>query len=253
MFASIPVMRKDVSRRLRRGEHVVLYGPWGSGKTTVVLDLEERFRQAGIPCGRSGLTQSVDDILEALKAAYPSVDTTDLELPKVRARFIEAAVTKAGIVLLDHVIEINNLMGRFLQRLHRGPIGVLSVVDVELEDEKRSLRPWRLGTLAVRIPPESANRLAQLLESAHRDYELPPLSPECKSQLLRFAQGRPGWIRACIELERNGHYWQGDQLFISQLCEDTDRAMHGAAEQALGLVRASNGSNPQGPGGDSGG
>lgn len=251
MFASIPVMRKDVSRRLRRGEHVVLYGPWGSGKTTVVLDLEERFRQAGIRCGRSELTQSIDDILGALKSAYPSVDTTGLELPTARARFIEAAIASAGILLLDHVIEVNNSMGRFLQRLHRGPIGVLSVVDVEVEEEKHSLRPWRLGTLAVRIPPESANRLAELLESAHRNYALPPLSAECKTQLLRFAQGRPGWIRACIGLERNGHYWQGDQFLISQLCEDTDRAMRCAAEQALGLARASSGSSCHGPNGDS--
>jgi len=247
MFASIAMMRKDISRRLRRGEHLVLYGPWGSGKTTVVIELEGRFRQAGIPCGRSELTQSVDDILDALKAVYPSVDTTGLDLPTARAQFVEAAIARAGILLLDHVIEVDNLMARFLQRLHRGPIGVLSVVDVEVEEEKRRLRPWRLGTLAVRIPPESSNRLAELLESSHRDQGLPPLKTEFKSQLLRFAQGRPGWIRTCIELERNGHYWQDDQLFISQLCEDTDRAMRWAAEQALGLASDADQADPSRP------
>ena len=247
MFASMAVMRKDISRRLRRGEHLVLYGPWGGGKTTVVIELEGRFRQAGIPCGRSELTQSVDDILNALKAAYPSVDTTGLDLLGARARFVEAAISSAGILLLDHVIEVDNLMARFLQRLHRGPIGVLSVVDVEVEEEKRSLRPWRLGTLAVRIPPEPTSRLAELLESYHREHGLPPLKDEFKAQLLRFAQGRPGWIRACLELEREGHYWQDDQLFISQLCEDTDRAMRWAAEQALGLASKANQTGPSGP------
>jgi hypothetical protein len=247
MFASITVMRKDVSRRLRRGEHLVLYGPWGSGKTTVVIDLEDRFRHAGIPCGRSELTQSIDDILRALKSAYPSVDTTGLDFPTARAQLLEVAIANVGILLLDHVIEVDNSMARFLRRLHRGPVGVLSVVDVEVEEEKRRLRPWRLGTLAVRIPPESANRLAELLESAHRDYGLPPLKAEFKTQLLRFAQGRPGWIRTCIELERNGHYWQSDQLFITKLREDTDRAMHCAAEQALGLANASKSERPSWP------
>jgi hypothetical protein len=239
MFASITVMRKDVSRRLRRGEHLVLYGPWGSGKTTVVIDLESRFKEAGIRCGRSERTQSLDDIVAALSAVYPSPDSPAADFQDERARLWQAASGKAGILLLDHLLAVDNSMARFLRRLHRGTVGVLSVVDIELEEEQRKLRPWRLGTLAVRIPPESADRLARILEAAHEDYGLPPLKGDFESQLLRFAQGRPGWIHQCIELERNGHYWQDDQLFITQLCEDTDRALRRAASRALGLKEVS--------------
>lgn len=244
MYPSITALRRDVSRRVRRGEHVVLYGPWGSGKTTLLQRLEDRLKEAGIPCGRSEFTHCVDDIRGALEAIHPTVRTAagDEQGAPVAPSTVPSSPTTKGVLLLDHLTDVSNAMAKFLKRLRGGPFGVLIVVDQELEDARRRLRPWRLGSLAVRMPPESADRLSELLEAGRLENGLPSLKGDFESQLIRAAQGRPGWIVRCIELARNKRYWQGDQLFVSMLCEDTDVALYRAAANALGLdERADNG------------
>jgi len=220
---------------------MVLYGPWGSGKTTILLELENRFRQAGIPCGRSPATHCLEDIVQALAAAYPAVDTTGTDPEVARARLAAAAEASEGILLLDHLTDVSSAMVRLVRRLHSGTVGVLSAVDLEVEHERLKLRPWRLGALSVRMPPDSAERLSQLLEAGRREHHLPALRGEFESQLIRAAQGRPGWILHCIELERQGRYWQDDQLLVSLLCEDTNAALLQSATDALGLERAAGG------------
>jgi len=53
----------------------VLYGPRGSGKSTLVSQLHTRFAQAKTPCGVAQYTACLDDITRTLEAAYPDVST----------------------------------------------------------------------------------------------------------------------------------------------------------------------------------
>jgi hypothetical protein len=57
--------------------------------------------------------------------------------------------------------------------------------------------------------------------------------PDAQGRLVREASGRPGWIHTCVELQAQGHYRQGEQLFVSALCADTENALH---RQALSMI-----------------
>jgi len=257
MYASVNVMRRDVSRRLRRGEYLILYGPFGSGKTTLLTELHDRLNKAGVRCVCAPATRSLDDLARALELLNPQVDTQEDAQQSQRPSPRMGPDGKAGVLLLDHVTDISNAMVRFLRRVHRGAVGVLMAVDVETEQEQQ-LRLWRLGgAVAVRMPPVSSERLRHLLQESRSRHHLPPLSPEFETSLIRAAGGRPGWILQCIDLERNGAYWQNEQLSVLQLSEDTEMALRGCAldllrqesppEERTTSVAAEAGCEPEGP------
>jgi hypothetical protein len=201
MYASVQILRRDVARRLRRGESMVLYGPHGIGKTTLLLDLQARMRNAGVRCARAPHTQSLDDITHALEEAYPTAD--DARRTVSRQSPVDL---KGGVLLLDHVKEVTNAMVGFLRRLRGASIGVLTAVDVEVESERRRLRPWRLGKLSVRMPPASADLLHDLLQARSAERGLPKLEPEVERRLIRAAEGRPGWIVECVRLQSDARF-----------------------------------------------
>lgn len=237
MYPNTEILRRDVSRRLRRGENMVLYGPHGIGKTTLLLDLEARLRKAGIPCGRSAHTGGLDDVTRALEAAYPTVDTALLTRRGARSQLWQAADIKSGVLLLDHLTDVTNAMVSYLRRLRGGLVGVLTAVDVEIEKERWRMKPWRMGALSVRMPLASADLLRELLHRSSTQLGLPQLEPDIERRLVRAAEGRPGWILECTRLQTQRQYWQGSQLFVSILCTDTEIALRQGSLDMLPPMR----------------
>ncbi|HTW38907.1 MAG TPA: ATP-binding protein [Steroidobacteraceae bacterium] len=230
----------DLNARLLHGEHLALYGPRGSGKSTVLAELEGRLLRAGVPCGRAPATICLDDITRALARAYPAVDTEEVARRTARHRLWSAADQRSGVLLLDHLQDISNAMVSFLRRrLHGGVLGVLSAVDVDDEREREGMKPWRFGALSVRMPVTSRLRLRKLLDSRRRELHLPSLELRDECRLLAAARGRPGWIVKCTELERDGRYWRNDRLLVGVLCTDTQAAVR---YRALELIRPPAGS-----------
>ncbi len=220
--------------RLQNGEHLALYGPRGSGKSTVLAELESRLVRAHVPCGLSAVTSTLDDVTRALARAYPAVDTLEVTRRTARYRLRTAADQRAGVLLLDHLDCVSNAMVSFLRRLHGGLVGALSAVDVDDQRERQNMKPWRFGALSMRMPLTSARRLRRLLDARRESLNLPALEPEAQQRLLGAAKGRPGWIVQCTELARDGRYWSGQKLFLTVLCTDTEVAVRYGA---LDLVR----------------
>ena len=232
----------ELEGRLRRGEHLALYGPRGAGKSTILGALEARMQRASIPCGLSLSTTSLDDITRALEQAYPGVLTAEIARRAVRSRLWLAADGARGVLLLDHLSDISNAMVGFLRRLHGGLVGALSAVDVDDERERQQMKPWRYGAMSVRMPLTPAARLRRVLQARWRALELPPLNEEQEHELANQARGRPGWIVRCAELAREERYWRSDRLLLSVLTIDTEVAVR---YQALGLFRpATSGGKP---------
>ena len=230
MYPRTDTLRRDVQRRLRRGESMVLHGPHGIGKTTLLLELETRLRAAGVTCVRVPQTHSLGDITRELQQAYPAEGTAGDD---GGGREWKAAELQGGVLLLDHLTHLTNSMVRFLHWVRGGTMGVLSAVDVEVEEERRRLRPHRLGALSVRMPGLSADLLHDLLRQRAVELHLPALDTESARRLVRAAEGRPGWILKCLELQAETRYWQGEQLFASLLCTDTEAALHQGALDLL--------------------
>jgi energy-coupling factor transporter ATP-binding protein EcfA2 len=225
MYPSVHALRRDASRRLRRGEYLILHGPLGSGKTTLLAALEDQLKNAGVPCARAAATHSLGDIEHALERM-----STSVVRPKERpqgTRQPRKMVTHAAIrvLLLDHLTDMSNAMVKSLRRLNRAAVGVVTAVDLEVEEEQR-LGLWRLGgALAMRMPPVAAQQLHELLQTCRNKHHLRALTPEVESSLIRAARGRPGWILQCIDLELTGSYWRREQLRVSGLSEDTEAAL----------------------------
>lgn len=220
--------------RLRRGEHVALYGPRGSGKSWVLAALHARLAQSGVPCGLSPTTASLDDITRALEQAYPAVPTAEIARRAARARLWWAADACPGVLLLGRLTDISNAMVAFLRRLHGGLIGALCAVDVDDERERLQMKAWRYGAAPMRMPLTSMPRLKRLLRSRCATLALPLPAAEIEHRLLNAARGRPDWIIRCTELERDPRYWRDRTLLVSVLCMDTEAAVR---YRALDMLR----------------
>jgi energy-coupling factor transporter ATP-binding protein EcfA2 len=229
-----PGLVSELERRVRRGEHLALYGPRGAGKSAILKALEARLMRAGIPYGLSPSTTSLDDITRALERAYPGVPTSEVARRAARSRLWLAADERRGVLLLDHLTEISNAMVGFLRRLHGGLVGALSAVDVDDERERMQMKPWRYGAMSVRMPLTPTVRLRRLLRARWSALELPPLDEEHEHHLANRARGRPGWIVRCTELASEACYWRSDRLLLSVLTTDTEVAVR---YHSLALLR----------------
>jgi energy-coupling factor transporter ATP-binding protein EcfA2 len=220
MYWSVRKLRTDLIARLARGEHVVLYGPRGVGKTTLTQQLHSRFRRDQVPCALCKSTASLDDITRTMEAAYPQVDTHSVSRKTARARLWDAADRRGCILLLDHVTDVGTAMVGFGRRLRGGIAGVLYVVDVDVEREKQRMRRKRLA-LSVRMPPASMRRLRVLLRSRCAQRRL-AVDAKTERQILKAAKGRPGWIVQATRLMGQQRYWHEGHIYPTLLCTDTE-------------------------------
>ena len=227
----------DVMARLQRGEHIVLYGPRGSGKSALLAGLHARFARTGIPCGLSTATAHLDDITRAFALAYPNVVTASLPRRKARARLRMTADANEGVLLLDHVTEVSTAMIGFLRRLRGGIAGVLLTVDVEKKRDEQRLRHRHLGTSTLPMPAASPRQLRKLFRACCTEHRIMPVHPGEERAIIRAARGRPGWIVQCARLLRQKRYWRHTTLLVSVLCLDTEIVLRQGLFEPLTLKR----------------
>jgi predicted ATPase len=220
MYASVRELRTALLEQLAHGDHVVLYGPRGSGKTTLILQLHDRFSRAHVPCALCKSTASLNDITRTMEAAYPQVSTHSISRKTARARLWDAADHRECVLLLDHVTDVSTAMVGFGRRLRGGIAGVLYVVDVDVEREKQRMRRKRLA-LSVRMPAACMLQLRSLLRSRCKEQGF-AVDTETEHQILKTAHGRPGWIVQATTLMGQARYWHDGHLYATLLCTDTE-------------------------------
>ena len=223
-----------LTQRLLRGEHLTLCGPRGSGKSTVLTQLQARLEAAAVPCAYSICTATLDEITQALERAYPSVDTLEVGRRTARHRLWNAADRRAGVLLLDHFHCNGSAMVSFLRRLHGKIAGVLTAVDVDNEKERNCMRPWRYGAMSVHMPLATALQLRRLLDKRCRVLRLPPFDERVAHKLVEAALGRPGWIVKCVDLAQESRYWCEHGPLVSVMCVDAEAAVR---YEALDMLR----------------
>jgi predicted ATPase len=215
----------ELGMRLRAGSHLILFGPRGVGKSTLLTVLQEENRALGAPCGLSRATSGLADVVGALAQAYPTVDIEGLGRRAAKARLRSAADRMSGVLLLDHATTVTTAMLGYLRRLRGGIAGALLVADVDTEHERKRLRAWHIGALSVRMPLTSDRQLHQMLISALHGGDLPELEPRFAQQIAHTARGRIGWLMECIERMYEKEYWRDGRLHLAALCTDTEIAL----------------------------
>jgi predicted ATPase len=216
---------QELGMRLRAGSHLILFGPRGVGKSTLLAVLQEENHALGAPCGLSHATSGLADIVGALAQAYPDIDIEGLSRRVAKARLRSAADRISGVLLLDHATTVTTAMLGYLRRLRGGIAGALLVADVDTEHERERLRAWRIGALSVRMPLTSDRQLHRMLTAALHDGELPELGPSLAQQIAHAARGRVGWLVECIERMHEDEYWRDGRLHLAALCTDTEIAL----------------------------
>lgn len=220
---------RNLAQRLVQGEHLVLWGPRGSGKTTLAAAIQQRL--AGRACGRTAVTHALDDITRALECAFPSVPTHGIPRRTARQRLWRAADREPAVLLLDHVSAVGTAMKSFLRRLRGGVAGVLLIFDIDSPRERTRLRARHLGCLSVRIPALPSRVQRALLAGLWPPGQCPPPRPATVRLLIRAARGRPGWITACAQLAREPRYWRVDGVKARVLALDCELQIRGFKRQ----------------------
>jgi len=215
----------DLGSRLRAGSHLILYGPRGGGKSTLLRILSDQNRSVGAPCGVAPFTSSLPDIVAALAQAYPGTDIKGLGRRAARARLRMAAEQVSGVLLLDHATAITTAMLGYLRRLRGGIVGALLVADVDTQHERERMRAWHAGALSIRMPAASERQMHRLLAAALQASNVPQVEPKMVHQISHAARGRIGWLNGCIRRLEMQEYWRDGRLHLAALCTDTEIAI----------------------------
>jgi len=237
VYSNVRELRAGLFERLSHGQHLILYGPRGSGKSTFATQLHARFLRASIPCALAPSTSGLNDITRTMEAAFPQVNTLAVGRRTARYRLWSAADRRRCVLLLDHLTEVSTAMVGFLRRLRGGVAGVLFIVDVDVERERmRMHKRAKSLALSVRMPLASTRQLHALLSSkcAERGCSV---KPHAEHQLLRTARGRPGWIVLCSTLIGDARYWHDGHLYATLLCTDTEIALRHGASRLLAAAQ----------------
>src|ERR1022692_1839965 len=200
---------------LSRGQHVVLWGPRGSGKSALLRAVLPELRSAR--CALCATTSSLDDITRTLERAYSEIATAGLTRRAARSRLWWAADAEPGCILLDHVTRVRSAMKGWLRRLRGGVVGVLLAVDVDSTRERERLRGLKIGCTSMRMPPAGSRALMRLLTHSWEGRTALPLSIPARRALVRSARGRPGWILECAALAADPRYCLDGQLRVNLL------------------------------------
>jgi MoxR-like ATPase len=111
------------------GAEVLLHGPMGIGKTTILEAVATRVRSTGRPCGFAPRTKGLGDVTGALAAAFPEANApTQRRLRNMLLRHVEK---RPAVLVLDHVLNAPTAMRSFLRSLRGNRTGVVFAFDVE--------------------------------------------------------------------------------------------------------------------------
>ena len=202
----------------------MLYGPLGSGKSTILAKLHRQICSVGMPCALWTATSSLDDITRAFAQAYPHINTKATRRG-ARSRLWLAADQNRGVLIFDHVTKITNAMVGYLRRLRGGVAGVLLCFDVEKESQRLKIRSRQLHHAFLRMPLASPQQLRRQFRRGCAGQPIPGISRTHELQIIQAARGRTGWIDCCTRLIAHGRYWTGDSLHPTLLCIDTELAL----------------------------
>jgi energy-coupling factor transporter ATP-binding protein EcfA2 len=219
------LFRVKLAARLQSGSHLMLHGPRGVGKSSLLTSLLDYYRSRSVPCAIAPQTLGLPDLVTALSQAYPETDLGGLNRRAIGTRLRLVADLVPGVLLLDHTRDVTTAMIGFLRHLRGGIVGALLAVDIDSDFERERLLAWRRYALRVRMPLMPNRRLLRLLRLGWAARDLPEIDGKTMQQIVRAARGRVGWLREYMRHLEMSRYWNGGRLHVGALCIDTEIAI----------------------------
>jgi len=191
------------------GRTVLLLGPVGNGKTTILREVARDVRARGIPCGLAPRTATLRDVTAALAEAYPTVQGAARTQRSLRGSLRLAVDGRPGVLLLDHLVGAGTATRGYLRSLQGTGLGVVIVADMDTPRDKARVRDLRLGHDELEVPRVGGRTLMGLLDSGLGGRTLPGLlSQPDRRRLVDGARGCPGRIVLLLHVIGDPAYWR---------------------------------------------
>jgi hypothetical protein len=197
------------------GRTILLLGPLGIGKTSVLTELCRRLACRGVPCGFAPNTAHLADVTAALLRAHPGAATMELDQRHLRSRLRLAVEAEPGALLLDHVAHAGTAMKSFLRSLRGTGLGVVLAADVKNGRCHAMVRELHLAHLEIVAPPLSGPSMAALfrdLLTGCTSFET--LHDDDRRRLLQLARGNPGRLVTYVHLLTDARYWRAGRVLV---------------------------------------
>jgi energy-coupling factor transporter ATP-binding protein EcfA2 len=209
--AAVPTGRAGIvaalERRLSQGQEVLIFGPVGAGKTTVLQAIEQRARSRGVPCALSAQTETLSDLTRTLSTAYPEIKSARTQRV-TRGRLRRAVEARPGFLLLDHLGKVGLAFKAVLRSLRGTGIGVLFAADVDNVRDRVRVRRLHLTHLELELVPLHGSTIRALVRSMLAGCDLPfPLRDQDLRALVRATDGLPGRAGRFVDALRDAKAW----------------------------------------------
>lgn len=206
----------QLEEEVLHGSTLLVLGPLGIGKSSILAELSSRLHDRGRPCGLARDTRCLGDITAALSSAYPSLGATSLTQRRLRSRLRLAVEDRPGALLLDHVSTAGTAMKGFLRSLRGTGLGVVLAVDAENRRDHAAARALHLTHMEITVPPLAGSTMATVLDALLARHVLPhPLCDDDRRRLLRLAKGNPGRLEMFTALLAEARFWRDGRVSIS--------------------------------------
>jgi hypothetical protein len=187
---------------------VLIYGPVGVGKTTVLEAIANRARDQGVPCGASSRTNALSDFTRALLAAYPAIDSAVTQRV-LRTRLRNAVEARPGFLLLDDVGATGSAFKGALRALRGTGMGILLAADVDCPRDHERVRRLHLTHHEIELPPLHGSTIRALVRSLLATADLPfQLRHDDLASLVSATGGLPGRAARFVDALQKSSAWR---------------------------------------------
>ncbi len=222
--------RRDLLRTLwalvTQGATVLLHGPVGIGKTSLLRALISWARTSGRPHGLSPRTERLGDATAALAGAYPKAAALAVGQRVLKSRLRRAVEARPGVLLLDDVVEAGRPFKGFLKSLRGTGLGVVVAVDVDHARDHARARGFGLAHREIAVHRLHGLTMRRILADQLARRALPHALVEGDAAgLVNASEGCPGRLVAMVEHLVAPDYWHEGRIRLGLLRTDTSIAL----------------------------
>jgi len=222
--------RADVVDRLTEwvvaGRTVLLLGPIGIGKTTILRELARVLSKTERPVGVCHHTGSVGEVTAALARVYPEIGTRQRKQRTLRGALRLAIDRRPGALLLDHLVCAGTILKGFLRSLQGTGLSVVIAADIEHKGDHARVRALRVAFEEMAVPRLPPRHIREILLDQSRRLKWPsPLHQEDEESIVETAAGRPGWVVMMAERLCESRYWTDARVRTELLRADVNIAV----------------------------
>jgi len=208
----------DLARLILEKQAILLYGPVGIGKSSILENVRQIIDETRKPWGISRETRTVSDLTEALLGAYPEALDADMGQLRLRSALLAANRDNPGVLFLDHVHNPGTQFKGLLRSLNWAGMGMLIAADAEGPRDHGRIRAMHFTWREKVVAPLSNRYISGIMDDLlMKKQTLHTLKKTDRIALIRMARGRPGWVHMIMKRLQRKDFWDGGNVLLANV------------------------------------